>query len=238
MREDGAESFGSCNTKTAELPKDDAILNGQPDLIYGRRRRGFQMKAKNKRLLQTCMVVFLVAGLFTVSVHAQVAPDLSSWVDTWFKLSVTQNVYHFADIGVKPNPGFLLSGTEKSYMHIVGWDLATATLTANVYSRNAGLWDPASFMTVTLNYFAGSDLKFATSLQAGAANSNLWAVMFFKGKKTPGGQFILDGVTNMKTLGGAYTEIDDVLGSTERWAGSILIGGPMVPLSKVPAAIR
>ena len=184
-----------------------------------------------------CLIVLLTA-LFTGIVHAQVVPDLSIWVDTWFKLSITQNAYHFSDIGVKPAPSSMLSGTSISYMHIVGFSLATATLTADVYSKNAGGWDPASFMTVTLNYFAGSDLKFVATMQADTAGSAMRAVLYFKGKRNNTGEFILDGVTGAKTLGGAFTEIDDVPGSTERWAGSIAIGGPMIPLSKVPAALK
>jgi hypothetical protein len=193
---------------------------------------------KARRLFLTCLVVFLLVGPSTGVVYAQEVPDLSIWVDKWFKLSITQNEYHFADLGVKPSPGYMLSGTEGSFMKIVGWELATGTLTADIYEKSAGLWDPTSFMTVTFNYFAGSDLKFVATMQSDTAGSALRAVLFFKGKRNAAGQFILDGVTNMKTLAGAFTEMDDVPGSTERWAGSIAIGGPMVPLSKVPGAIR
>jgi hypothetical protein len=210
--------------------------NGKLGLFYWRREWGFQMKAK--RFFLTCLVVFLLAGLSTGPVHAQLVPDLSIWVDTWFKLSITQNVYHFDNIGMKPTPGSMLSGAGISFMHIVGWDLATGALTANIYGKNAGVWDPKSFLTVSLPYFAGSDLKFAASLKSETAESTVWAVLFFKGKKDETGQFILDGTTNVKTLGGAYSEIDDVPGSTERWAGSIAMNGTMVPLFKVPVAIR
>jgi hypothetical protein len=53
---------------------------------------------------------------------------------------------------------------------------------------------------------------------------------YLAGPKT--GDFILGGVTKLGPIGSSMLEIDDVLGSTERWAGSVTISGPMV--SSIP----
>jgi len=62
----------------------------------------------------------------------------------------------------------------------------------------------------------------------------LGGIFAFNGKRNLAGDFVLGGVTTVKTLGGYYFELDDIEGSTERWAGSFSITGPMVPESKVP----
>jgi hypothetical protein len=61
--------------------------------------------------------------------------------------------------------------------------------------------------------------------------------VLFVGRRNAQGNFVLGGITNMKTLGGYSLEIDDVPDSTERWGGSVKVAGPMVPESKVHPAL-
>ena len=189
------------------------------------------------------MMVFLTC--FTVgTAQAQISgqvPDLSSWVNTWFKLTLSRTVYHFSDIGVKPTPS--TPTTEPigiAYMKITDWVLDTGPMTANIYTKDllSGEWDPTPLTTLTIQYFAGSDLKFAGTSQLAVGGITLDFIFYFTGKKDLAGNFILGGITNVKTLGGFILEIDDVPGSDERWVGSAKLTGPMVPESKVPAILR
>jgi hypothetical protein len=197
-----------------------------------------------KALFLVVIVTFFVCG----TTHAQVSgvvPDLSIWVNTWFKVNYTRTAYHFQNIGVKPNPASPLpqsGGT--SYMKITGWDTTTPGdefLTADVYSRdlNTGQWDPTPAAELEIYYFAGSNLKFIGSCQVIDAYQTLSLMFVFTGKRNKADtNFIMDGTTKLGTMGGHVSEIDDVSGSTERWAGAGKISGPMVPESKVPTALK
>ena len=48
----------------------------------------------------------------------------------------------------------------------------------------------------------------------------------------------MDGSTTLSTMGSSLLEIDDVPGSTERWAGSAKLSGPMVPVSTLPPPLQ
>jgi hypothetical protein len=186
------------------------------------------------------MMVFLTC--FTVgAAHAQVPgqiPDLSSWVGTWFKVTLTGTAYHFSDYGVKPTPATPTAvNIGKVYLNITSWNpsaLPLGTLTADVYAKDheTGIWIPTPFASITINYFAGSNLKFMGSAQLATPNDVTMGLVFiFTGKKK-GDNFVLGGVTKLSTIGSYMLEIDDAPGSTERWAGAVKLSGPMV--SSIP----
>lgn len=203
------------------------------------------MNARKLLLNALAVAVFLTCSAVG-SVHAQVpgqVPDLSIWINTWFKVKMTSTRYHFSNIGVKPTPSHAISeygGT--SYFRITGWDTTTTPadpfLTADVYARDLGIWGVVE--TVNIYYFAGSNLKFVGSALVGdpladTPGASLNLLFVFTGKRNATNtKFIMDGSTKLSTMGSAIFEIDDFPGSTERWAGAAKLSGPMVPESSLP----
>ena len=174
--------------------------------------------------------------------HAQVPgeyPNLSAWENTWFKVNLTVNVYCFDNIGVKPKPSAPVpQKMGSSYVNIIDWDEINHILTAHVWAKEGGGWVQIP-ESLEIKYFAGSDLKFIGSAQIVTPDDVTMSILFvFTGKKYKSGpkegQFILGGVTKLSTIGSYVLEVDDVEGSTERWAGSLTISGPMVPESSLP----
>jgi hypothetical protein len=188
------------------------------------------------------VAVFLTCSAVD-SVHAQVpgvVPDLSIWVNTWFKVTAMKKAYHFENIGVKPTPAYPESGSgEVSYVKITDWDTSTPGeefLVVDVYGKESGSWNPIPVDTLNIYYFAGSNLKFmGTAQKDDPTGTSLNLVFVFTGKRNKTNtKFITDGTTKLGTMGSSMFEIDDVPGSTERWAGSFKLSGPMVPVSKLP----
>lgn len=196
-----------------------------------------------KRWMSALVAMVFLTCFMVGTAHAQtpgVVPDLSSWVNTWFKVTLTGTAYHFSDYGVKPTPATPTPVTiGKAYLNITGWNpdaLPLGTLTADIYIKDhgTGAWIPTPLTTIDIDYFAGSDLKFMGSAQLVTPNDITMGLAFiFTGKKN-GDNFVLGGVSKLSTVGGYMLEIDDALNSTERWAGSVKLSGPMVPASSLP----
>jgi hypothetical protein len=170
-------------------------------------------------------------------------PNLSMWIDTWFKVKMTGTVYAFSNIGVKPKPSYTVTEvTGTLYMNITDWDTtttpATPFLVVDVYHRESGSYE--YFGTVNLYYFAGNDLKFvATGRVDNPTDASLSLLFVFTGKRNPANTaFVMDGSTKLSTMGSYVVEVDDAPGSTERWAGAAKLSGPMVPSSKLPPELR
>jgi hypothetical protein len=94
-------------------------------------------------------------------------------------------------------------------------------------------------------YFAGSNLKFVGSARAGDPLADdpglaLSLMFVFTGKRNATNtKFIMDGSTKLNTIGSFLLEIDDFPpDSTERWAGSAKLIGPMVPVSKLQLTLQ
>jgi hypothetical protein len=193
-------------------------------------------------LLRVVAVAFLVICLGAGLSHAQVTPDLNSWTDTWFKIFLTRNVFHYRDIGILPKPLYRQSQTSPlpAYMYINSWDSVSEVLQVIFYTPDPdnGTYDKSRFETIDLQYFAGTDLKFVCAGEVVSGGTELGFTIYFKGVKNKSGNFVLGGETNLTTLGGYYLEVDDSPGSTERWAGSMKINGNMIPLSKLPPALQ
>ena len=86
---------------------------------------------------------------------------------------------------------------------------------------------------MNIQYFAGTALKFIGSAQVVTPNDVTMNLIFvFTGKKNLDGDFIMGGITKLGTIASNMLEIDDAEDSTERWAGSVKLSGPMV--SSVP----
>jgi hypothetical protein len=186
------------------------------------------------------MVGFLTVG----TVHAQrTLPDIFPWVGSWFKLTVTQNEYNFDAQGVTPKPGYPVSLSSPAYLWINGgwWSSCCPEnqgLWGKLYTEDSsGNWATSSFLQLTFNYFAGSDLKFVASTAYGDANIQFGATILFTGKRNTSGDFV-NSVTALKTPGGYITEKDDVPGSTERWAGSLKMSGLRIIQSKLPPELQ
>lgn len=188
-----------------------------------------------------CILIAVAVCTFSVIEvgRAQTYPDLSIWVDHWFKVKLSKTVYHFEDIGVKPTTGYPLTPLPNpAYLKITGWDPDEHFLTANVYTKDhTGNWNPAEYTAIQINYFAGSQLKFVGSCLISSPGLQIGFSIYFKGKRDLSGDFILGGETFLATMGGYFFEMDDDPESTERWAGSASITGNMIPLSKVPPAL-
>ena len=196
------------------------------------------MKAR-KWLLNGLMVVVFVSCFALGTAHAQVFPNLSDWVDTWFKVSLNRTVFHYSNVGVKPTPSDQVTQPMgKAYIHITGWNDTTHILTADIYAKDldTGDWVTTPFASIDIEYFAGTELKFtgATQLLSGDPTSgvSMNLIFVFTGKKNPAGNFILGGTSKLSTIASNILEIDDV--GPERWVGSAKISGPMVPASSVP----
>jgi hypothetical protein len=199
---------------------------------------------KGKRTLRVLVAVVWIAVFAFGTAHAQtpgVVPDLSSWVNSWFRLTITRTAYHFPDIGVNPSPGYSsLESMGTAFMKLTDWDSVNRVFTADAYVRSpeTGKWVTTPFATFDIQYFAGSKNNFVGSTQITIPNDvSINLVFFFTAKRYWGG-FVVDGTTNVRTLSGSMLEIDDVPDSTERWAGSTDFSGPMVPLSSVPLVLR
>ncbi len=170
--------------------------------------------------------------------HAQTVPDLSKWVNTWFKITLTTNVFHFSDIGVRADPPYRFTEAgNPAYLKIFAWDEANHALQAEVFVKQAGVWDPNVSIPLNMEYFAGDGLKFVCSSILNTGSTVNGFIILFKGKLDASGNFVLGGKTFLKSLGGYYFEIDDLPGSNERWAGSAVIQGNMIPVSKVPSVL-
>jgi len=199
-----------------------------------------------RMLVGGLMVAVFVTCLALGMAHAQDYPNLGDWANTWFKVKLTRTVYCFDDIGVKPKPSApVAQAMGTAYINIKSGSQepgTPGTLMADIYTRNhqTGDWDPIPFFKdLEITYFAGSDLKFIGSAQLVIPGDVTIGLLFvFTGKKylagPKTGDFILGGVTKLGTIGSSMLEIDDVPGSTERWAGSATISGPMVPESSLP----
>lgn len=193
-------------------------------------------------LLRVVAVAVLVTCLGVGLSHAQVLPNLSSWTNTWFKVFLTRNVFHYGDIDVLPTPSYRQSGTSPvpAYMYINSWDSVNGVLQVILYPPDPdnGTYDKSRFETIDLQYFAGNDLKFVCAGEVVSSDgTTLGFTMYFKGVKKSG-NFVLGGYTNLTTLGGYYLEVDNAPGSTERWAGSMTIKGNMIPVTRVPSVLQ
>jgi hypothetical protein len=217
-------------------------------------RTGFSIGESQKSQIRRCpmkvqsrwmgvLVVAVFIAWFTLgTAHAQGYPDLGDWANTWFKVKLTRTAYYVSDIGVKLVPPGDPEPMGTAYINITNWDGINHILTADIYTRNheTGDWDPTPFFKdLEIAYFAGTSLKFIGSAQLVIPNDVTMGLIFvFTGKKyltgPKAGDFILGGVTKLGTIGSSMLEIDDVPGSTERWAGSATISGPMVPESSLP----
>jgi len=182
---------------------------------------------------RTCIgvvVVVVLMGLFGLSTaHAQVSyPNLSLWLNQWFKVSFSFQELHFGDVGVPPDPGKQI---EKANAYLVCTGLTpdpfnpsvSPVLSCFIHAPNEeGSWDSYPF---EFNYVAGSASNFACWSVSSSDNlTNAFTVQIKGKEKKPG---IFTGAT-VKTLGGYVWEIDDVQGSTERWVGSLQFSGAWV----------
>ncbi len=184
-------------------------------------------------LTMVAMLTVFMLGTAHAQVPGQI-PDLNSWVGTWFRVTLTGTMYHFSNYGVKPNPAApYTQPMGPAYIQITGWNqsaLPLGVLTADIYTKDhdTGIWIPTPFATIDIYYFAGSDLKFIGSAQLATSNDVTMGLVFvFTGQKKAG-KFVLGGVTKLSTMGSYMLEIDDAPESTERWAGSVKLSGPMV----------
>jgi hypothetical protein len=164
-------------------------------------------------------------------------PDLSIWVDKWFRISVAGSNYHFIGMSAKPpNP---IQRRFPAYMKIVSWDSTNQSFSVNLYNKNdLGNWDPTEYINFTFNYYAGSDLKFVCNFEQITTQNTIHTAVLFIGKRNAKGNFLMAGRTHVRTLGGYYFEIDDIAANPqERWAGSVKLTGSMIPESKVPSVL-
>jgi len=173
------------------------------------------------------LAAVLIGSFFFSTVHAQDYPDLSIWLNQWFKASFNSQKLHFSDIGVPPVNG---QEVENGTIYLVFISLSQPPydvdhppiLSGYVYHPNdIGGWGVDD---LSLNYVGGNVSNFAgwSEVLPGPYEVSGFTVQI-KGAKKKDGTFT--GAT-IKTLGGVSWEIDDV--SRERWIGTIKFSGTWV----------
>lgn len=190
------------------------------------------------------LIVILICSLTVGRVHAQrTLPDITVWMGSWFKFTITQNEFHFDSQVVKPTPGYQVPSSITAYLYINSgsWGPGppeSQMIAGPLYIKNSsGKWDINSYSYIDFKYFAGSMLKFVCTTSYDDGYKNITATFLFNGKLNISGKFI-NSETVIKTLGGCFTELDDVLDSTERWSGSFKMSGQRISLSAVPLPLR
>ena len=183
---------------------------------------------KAKTGLGIFLAVVLIGSFFLSPAHAQNYPDLSMWLNQWFKVSLMLRVLHFSNIGVPPDPG---QDVGRGTAYLVCTSLTptpfnpniSPVLSCDIFVQNeAGDWQ---FEDFSFNYVGGDVSNFAGwSTIASATFENAFTVQIKGTKKKDG---TLTGAT-IKTLGGYTWEIDDVPGFTGRWVGTLNFKGTWV----------
>lgn len=179
--------------------------------------------------LGVLIAALLITTFGFTTAHAQGSyPDLSTWLNQWFKVSSSLQQLHFVDIGVPPNPGQDVQ-TGTGYLVCTGLTPTpfdpnvSPVLSCSIHMPNdVGAW--VSY-PIEFNYVAGDASNFACwSVNSSVLSTKAFTVQIKGTQKKPG---IFTGAT-AKTLGGYSWEIDDVPGSTERWVGSLKFSGAWV----------
>ena len=172
------------------------------------------------------LAAVLIGSFFLSPAHAQNYPDLSIWVDEWFKVSLMLQELHFSDIGVPPDSGQQVERVTGYLVlrSLTPFNPATApVLTYEIYFPNgSGSWQSDTF---DFNYVGGDVSNFAGWSDSSSPSLGTAFTMQIKGKQKK--DLTFTGAT-IKTLGGYTWEIDDVPGSTERWVGTVKFNGTWV----------
>jgi hypothetical protein len=188
-----------------------------------------------KCLLNGLMILAFISCFALGTAHAEsgVFPNLSDWVDRWFKVLLSRTVFHYPNVGVNPKPSYQLDQSMgKACIHVTGWNDTNHILTADIYTKDpdTGEWVTSPYTTIEIEYFAGTALKFTGSAQLligdPTAGVSMNLIFVFTGSKDARNEFILGGVTKLGTIASNILEIDDV--GPERWVGSAKLSGPMV----------
>jgi hypothetical protein len=166
------------------------------------------------------VTVLLTSGML----HAQTIPDLSIWMNTWFKGKGSDISYKYSDIGVNPVPPYLDTDHNVWFAKITNWDSNLRVLSLDIFVKDDfGNWDPTPFITFNCNYFGGTNKKFVCWYHSidpsGSVRSGM---LLFKGKLNKAGNFVLGGETYFKTLAGYQGWIDDDPSSTDRMASKVI----------------
>jgi hypothetical protein len=158
----------------------------------------------------------------------QPPPDLNNWVGKWFKIKgiMTGKTYNAADSKFLSD-----SGSSTGYMNIWKWNPGTGELHFDYYEfmKETGVWDTR---TDTLQYFAGTDLRFLFWQESSDDN----AMIAITGEMTAKGKIREFNTATMKTLGGLYTEKDG--NNTWYSAGKQTITGTTIDEAKVPVPVN
>jgi len=174
------------------------------------------------------LAVVLIGSFFFSTVHAQNYPDLSIWLNQWFKVSLMLQELHFSNIGVPPDPG---QEVERGTAYLLFKSLTPTPFDPNVspvlayeihVPNEEGEWQSYSF---DFNYVGGDVSNFAGWSDVSSPILRNGFTIQIKGAQKKDKTFT--GAT-IKTLGGYHSEIDDAPGSTERWVGSIKFSGTWV----------
>ncbi len=175
--------------------------------------------------------VVLIGSFSLTSASAQEGsyPDLSIWLNQWFKISSIFQELHFSDIGVPPDPG---QEVEHETSYLVLKSLTpfpfdpniSPVLRYNIYvqSDDDGSWQPFAF---DFNSVGGNVSNFAGWSDFSSPSLHMGFTIQIKGTQKKDGTFT--GAT-IKTLGGYTLEMDVDPGDTERWVGSMKFSGTWV----------
>lgn len=154
------------------------------------------MKMKKAGLV--VLAIFLAISWIGLG-RAEAQPDLSIWVDQWFKIK-------FKQIGYKFNGEKLSSdrdSIEVSYMKIWKWSPLTSELNADIYYQRTYVSDWVVF-SGALNYFTGTDLDLLVWFDYSTDNVSMTFLAHLEGKLKNLGL----KKAKFESLGGYYLERD------------------------------
>jgi hypothetical protein len=168
------------------------------------------------------LALLLLTLAISIPARAQV-PDLSPWDGLWFKVKLKQSGYAFrVDApGVERDKG---AATTYAQLH---FDQGTpGQLQIDVWVQEDGGWQVRSFPLLYLGGTTGDAALYFNQVPVSPdpvvdTVLHLGLVVRLKGKAD--GSAVSKG--SLKSLGGYFIEIDDVVGSDQRFGGAISLAG-------------
>jgi len=165
-------------------------------------------------------VVFFLGCIGLGTAHAQ--PDMSLWVDQWFKIKFKQKGYDFNGERLTSD----WDNNEYSYLKVWNWDPATGDLDVDLYYQPTYVSD----WIVTsdkLRFFTGTNLEFLCTFDHVSSTTALTFLAKIEGKVKNVGL----KSAKLEDLGGYYLEID--ASSNVRRGLELTLSGELIEATKV-----
>lgn len=175
--------------------------------------------------LKCCLALILVSSFFCGSIYAQpVAPDVSVWDNTLWKIKSTSKGYYFSPEAAANNgpPDTKLS-VSSSQWGVLSVD-PVGFLTMNIYQ--AGANNACVFIeALSLTYLAGSSFNFMANFEVSLETSLTTGLLRISGKSNEEGTVALKG--KLESLG-VFNEETSFQEENDFAAFGVTIKGKMV----------